>query len=35
VRELGPMREFIDLDAAEHWSAQLSDPELKATYHTI
>jgi hypothetical protein len=29
------MREFIELDAAEHWSAQLDEPELKAAYHSL
>jgi coenzyme F420-reducing hydrogenase delta subunit len=35
VRGLGPMREFRELNAEEHWSAQLSDPELKAAYQSI
>ena len=34
-RELGPMREFRELDAAEHWSAQLDGPELQEAYKAI
>jgi hypothetical protein len=29
------MHEFVELDAAEHWSAELADPELKAAYQSI
>ena len=35
VRELGPMREFRDLEAAEHWSAQLDGAELQEAYKAI
>jgi F420-non-reducing hydrogenase iron-sulfur subunit len=35
VRAMGPMREFIELDATEHWSAQLDEAELKAAYHSL
>jgi hypothetical protein len=35
VRAMGPLREFVALNAEEHWSAQLDDPELKAAYQAI
>jgi len=32
---MGPMREFRELDAEEHWSAQLDEPEIRAAYNAI
>jgi len=35
VRDLGPMREFRELEAEEHWSAQLDGAELQEAFKAI
>ncbi|MDX9833533.1 MAG: hydrogenase iron-sulfur subunit, partial [Anaerolineae bacterium] len=35
VREMGPMREFLELEMEEHWSALPTAPELQAAYNAI
>jgi coenzyme F420-reducing hydrogenase delta subunit len=35
VRAMGPMVEFKELETEEHWSAQLTTPELKEAFEII
>ena len=35
VRDMGPMKEFRELEMEEHWSALPTSPEMQAAYNAI